>query len=647
MNLKKLRREETPAAATLWFLFSTKTNNKFTGLNIKFKPFLIFLAFLFLNCTAYRAYALHGSDDAHDPSSIIKDGSKYWVFKTGNGITSMWSTDLILWHNGPSVFNVSVNGGVASGYPGWIDGAVPAFKNSSGGQFWAPECIHMNGKFYLFYAVSTFGSSTSAIGVASSNSLNSPNWTDLGRSVVTSRNNGDANAIDPALCYSGTTLYMTYGSFHGGIGLVQINQSDGSRLGTDFHWIAGNVSGSTRNGSNSEAPYIVQNGSFFYLFINKGACCRGVNSTYHVQIGRSSSITGPYVDPNGKALENDGGTDVLTTSGHYIGPGQVGLFTENGVNYLSHHYYDANQRYYDSSTGKLVYGRPKLAIWNLGWNNGWPFITGDWIAAGQYSVKNRNSNMVWDDWGCTGANAQQVNQNTSSGVICQKWHFLPDGNGEYKITTAEASGNAVEVFNNGNGNSSPLDINPYNSSKNQRWKIERTNDGSFIFTTLNGYTYLTDPQNPFTEAYEARVAEVPGCVTSTTQLKLFDYNGFNCQWWSVSVATAAVASLNSLAVGDGVSTLPIGIVEPSNTLSKSSIAYPNPAPNGKLTLNLINPDQSGVVQVNIMDWQGRNVYSKTYTNQVNIAIDANLRSGIYVIGITTNKGTEQKKIIVP
>ena len=80
------------------------------------------------------AHALQGYDSSHDPSSIIKDGNKYWVFTTGTDIYAMFSYDLVTWQPGPtSVFNGT--------RPAWIATKVPTFK----GAYWAPECVHRNG----------------------------------------------------------------------------------------------------------------------------------------------------------------------------------------------------------------------------------------------------------------------------------------------------------------------------------------------------------------------------------------------------------------------------------------------------------------------------------------------------------------------
>lgn len=51
-----------------------------------------------------------------------------------------------------------------------------------------------------------------------------------------------------------------------------------------------------------EAPGIVYNNGWYYLFASIDKCCQGVDSTYKIIYGRSRSITGPYLDKAGKSL---------------------------------------------------------------------------------------------------------------------------------------------------------------------------------------------------------------------------------------------------------------------------------------------------------------------------------------------------------
>lgn len=555
------------------------------------------LVLFIIGLCSQRALALQGNDNCADPSTIIKDGNKYWIFTTGTDIYAMYSYDLVKWESGPqTVFN---------GFrPAWIAAKVPGFT----GAYWAPECVYRNGKYYLYYSCSTFGSNVSAIGLATNVTLDpaSPNykWVDQGE-VVSTTTNSPNNAIDPALVTDAAgAVWMTFGSFFKGIGLIQIDPSTGKRLGTSFSWIAGNVlADGSRGNSGSEASYIVRNGAYYYLFINKGNCCQGSNSTYYIQVGRSSNVAGPYLDKNGVDLNKNGGTTLIATAGNYVGPGCVGLYVENGVNYLSHHYYDSNDN-----------GRVRLSVGNMGWDAAaWPFITRDWVAAGNYTLTNQNTAKVWDDWGCTGAQGEAVAQNTSSGVLCQKWNLTPVGNGEYRITSAAGPGLAVAVVGNSALNGAKLQLYPYSGTSSQRFKIERTNAGNFVLSSVNGN----------------RVVEVPSCsATAGTTLALYDYLANDCQKWTITTAAART----SLA---------------TRTADPAQLSvYPNPASGGQLMVVLGTALATGRVNVVLSDPSGRSVYTRTSTGQLAVPIESNLPPGLYLLHVTGTQGTFTQKVAV-
>src|SRR5690606_40324908 len=70
--------------------------------------------------------------------------------------------------------------------------------------------------------------------------------------------------------------------FFGGLGVAEINQSNGMLLGSVNH-----IYGGTHQ--SIEAPYITRNGDYYYLFMNRGSCCQGSNSSYYVTVARSRS----------------------------------------------------------------------------------------------------------------------------------------------------------------------------------------------------------------------------------------------------------------------------------------------------------------------------------------------------------------------
>jgi arabinan endo-1,5-alpha-L-arabinosidase len=297
----------------------------------------------------FTPLGLAGQTFIHDPSTIVRDGGKFYSFGTGPNLRTKSSPDLIHWTTGEPVFNYP---------PDWTMGAVPGFT----GHFWAPDIIRVNGKFLLYYSASTWGKQTSVIGLATSPTLDQTAtnylWTDAGE-VLRSRPQSPFNAIDPSvLLDTDGKLWLAFGSFWQGIFLTELNPLTGQRTGTNapFFHLAWNHS--------IEAACLTRHGNFYYLFVNWGECCQGTNSTYEVRVGRAAKITGPYLDRAGKNLADGGGSPFLQSHGRFIGPGHIGIVADgspNGPTRFSYHYYDA-----------ATQGRSRLAIGTIDWSDGWP-----------------------------------------------------------------------------------------------------------------------------------------------------------------------------------------------------------------------------------------------------------------------------------
>ncbi len=282
----------------------------------------------------------------HDPSTIVRCNDEYWLFSTGHGIASWRSNDLQDWQRGPRV---------VPKMPGWVKQVVPQQR----GHYWAPDVVFRDGKYWLYYSVSSFGKNRSAIALATNVTLDPEdanfNWVDRGI-VIESERSDNFNAIDPAVVQtSDGQLWMSFGSFWSGLKLIQLNPESGKLLDeAPMHSIA--------KSQEIEAPYIYERDGWFYLFVNHGLCCRGEESTYEIRVGRSRSVTGPYIDRNDVALLEGGGTLVLASERDVVGPGHAGIVTRNEKSWLGCHVYDAADR-----------GKSKLALVPLSWDaDGWP-----------------------------------------------------------------------------------------------------------------------------------------------------------------------------------------------------------------------------------------------------------------------------------
>lgn len=75
------------------------------------------------------------------------------------------------------------------------------------------------------------------------------------------------------------------------------------------------------------------------MFVSSGSCCEGLNSTYHVRVGRSTDPLGPYYDDQGRDMcgENRGAV-VLQASADFVGVGHNRSFRttrETGISSIT------------------------------------------------------------------------------------------------------------------------------------------------------------------------------------------------------------------------------------------------------------------------------------------------------------------------
>lgn len=242
-----------------------------------------------------------GELNTHDPS-IIKDGDTYYVFSTDasygdihkSGVQIRTSKDLITWLYAGTAFE---------NYAGECAEAVRHAKldtaNNQG--FWAPDILRAGDVYRLYFSASTFGSSRSCISLAESGTPEGP-YEFKGIVVKSDENalNG-ANAIDPAVIEDGNgRMYMSYGSFFGGIFIAELDPETGFLK--DEPQAPIRIAGS--RGAAVEASvirYIPESG-YYYLFVSFGS----LFSSYNIVVGRSKNVTGPYLDAEGNDLASLG-----------------------------------------------------------------------------------------------------------------------------------------------------------------------------------------------------------------------------------------------------------------------------------------------------------------------------------------------------
>lgn len=411
------------------------------------------------------ASALEGALGIHDPSTVAECDGTYYAFGTGRGIPILTSSNGFTWERGGRVFDR---------IPDSVKSYVP---RNDGVGVWAPDILKVNGEYYLYYSVSSWGQYVSAVGLVTNPTLNPQDprykWTDRGM-VVRSAEGEHLNAIDPGVVRAPDgSLWLCYGSYHGPIQLVELAAGTGLRVATNSP--VGVVA------TQSEAADIIHHDGFFYLFVNHGSCCQGTNSTYHIRVGRSKKVTGPYLDRHGDDLARGAGTLFLASAGTQVGPGHFGLLVQDGAEKFSCHYEGDLQRQ----------GRSFLEIRPLLWTaDGWP-LPGENLKDGTYQIRSQQTGTILQ------ARAGVPNGapvETARYLIRdnQKWAISPVEGGLYKIIGV-ASGLALEAT------AHPVDgadgmavaISPFTGADNQLWKIDQLPDSSYRLTSRSSRQAIT------------------------------------------------------------------------------------------------------------------------------------------------------------
>lgn len=300
----------------------------------------------------------------HDPSVIRLNDGTFYVF--GSHLAAAKSTDLLHWAlvadgvNNANPLFATYESEAAEGIA-WTGGYVGS---------WASDVIQLaDGKFYFYYdhcaspENGNCDSSRSYLGLAVADTIEGP-YKHVGLLLKSGHRgsenpgidgnnyNGNIhpNAIDPdAFFDKDGKLWLVYGSYSGGIFILQLDAKTGLALPNQGY-------GTKLTGgyySAIEGPYMLYHPKtdYYYLFTSFGGFAQ--NDGYNMRISRSKSPTGPFVDANGRDMIGASGSwssiepfGVKLMGGHQwdANPGDPG--SSHGYMAPGH-----NSAYYDSSTG--------------------------------------------------------------------------------------------------------------------------------------------------------------------------------------------------------------------------------------------------------------------------------------------------------
>ena len=324
----------------------------------------------------------------HDPS-IFKDGGYYYIF--GSHMSAAKSSDLKNWEmiadnymkTNPVYGQIYEVADEAFAYSGDKNSLIKT--DDKGTHVWAPDVIYNKEmkKYCMYYCTtSTWNASNLCFGTADSvegpytwqkpliysgfnySSIDATDvlkYVDKNYAVKHYIKNGAynfedyPNAIDPALFYDeDDRLWMVYGSWSGGIFLLEIDKATGDVIhpeadeanGVDAYYGKRLLGGGHIS---IEGPYILydRDSDFYYLFVSYGELTS--NGGYQIRVFRSDKPDGKYVDMNGTYPQKSAEHSAygLKLSGNYKLPGlykaymatghNSAMIDEDGKRYIAYH----------------------------------------------------------------------------------------------------------------------------------------------------------------------------------------------------------------------------------------------------------------------------------------------------------------------
>ncbi len=309
----------------------------------------------------------------HDPSLVAAEGI-YYIF--GSHMAAAKSTNLRYWtaiangyrDDNPVWGNLFAKGLHVFDYAGARTSLIPTDDGAT--HVWAPDVIWnpVMGKWMMYYCTSsTFNASNLCFAVADSvegpyewqaalvcsgfekDQLAAAGVLDVveeadARRYLTLAGGYDykswPNAIDPAVFFdAGGRLWMVYGSWSGGIFLLELDPATGLVIhpaedkanGVDPYfgkWLMGGKHQSM------EGPAILWDAEagYYYLFVSYGSLT--AKGGYQIRVFRSEDPDGPYLDMKGARPNRQGGhaNYGLKLSGNYLLPSFRTAYMATGHN---------------------------------------------------------------------------------------------------------------------------------------------------------------------------------------------------------------------------------------------------------------------------------------------------------------------------
>ena len=328
-----------------------------------------------VNYDGIKTAKIDAGVSVHDPSIVKVDG-KYYIF--GSHMSTAVSEDLRNWTSLGDGYKVKdqiyyelMANKDAFAYAGSKNSVIPT--DDRAWHVWAPDAIYNEetGLYYLYFCTSSTWNASNLCYATSENIDGPYEWkgaliysgftaqtlddTDVTEYVdrdtakdryIKKSNeynfNKYPNAIDPTVLYDGDgRLWMVYGSWSGGMYLLELDKSTGEVIHPEEDeanrvdpYFGKRLLGG--NHSSIEGPYILydEESGYYYLFVSYGGLAR--EGGYQIRVFRSETIDGDYVDMNGEyPMDTDNPEHYpygLKLSGNYFLPSLEMAYMATGHN---------------------------------------------------------------------------------------------------------------------------------------------------------------------------------------------------------------------------------------------------------------------------------------------------------------------------
>ena len=236
-----------------------------------------------------------------------------------------------------------------------------------GRNFWAPDVTTVGGQRLLYITLYN-SAEDSNIGVLKEDS---PGHFSFHGIITRGQETGIDDTIDPEVVTDPEAgiVWLYFGSV-GGMHRVQL-AADGLSLAPDakYEHVAGlTVRQNPDRSRVFEGAYLHRHEGYWYLFVSSG---HYGDHTYKLQVGRSKTLDGTFLNRKGKKMVEGYATPVLTSQkgDRFYGPGHCGeIFQRDGHEYMFYHCHDAQ-------IGN-PHHRPML-VQEIKWDKkGWPYFEG-------------------------------------------------------------------------------------------------------------------------------------------------------------------------------------------------------------------------------------------------------------------------------